>query len=98
MANSASLVCSKSMAPESQFSHGFIYKQQLASDNKSSILELVLKAAWKIVNIIQTAAPEQIFSMLCQERRSKYKTLLLYLARKKDGNKNYSNKGYHFFS
>ena len=39
-------VCNKSMAPESQFTHGFIYRQQLAFASKSPILELVLKTAW----------------------------------------------------
>lgn len=91
-------VARKSTAPESQFLHSFLYRQQLALGNKPSVLESVLKAASKTVSIIQTAAPEWIFSMLCQERQSKYKTLLLlYLARKKDGNKNYSNKGYTSF-
>lgn len=62
------------MVPESRFTHGFIYRQQLAFDNKPSILESVLKAAWKIVNIIQTAAPEQL-SLACYIKKEANKRL-----------------------
>lgn len=37
-----------------------------------------------------------ILGMLCQEKRSKYNTLIFYLVRRKDATKSYSNEGYTF--
>lgn len=69
-------VARKSIAPESQFTHGFIYRQHLTLDSKSST-ESVKDCMENCEYNIQTAVPEQVSSE-CYVRKKEANTTLCF--------------------
>lgn len=69
----------KKVAPECQSTHCMIHREALASKDMPESLHTVLTDAVKVINFIKARAlNSRLFTLLCEDMGSKFKTLLLH--------------------